>query len=165
MIHAFRLAFTESVTTAFRPRGAAGRWNSEGVIVVYTAEHPALAALELLAAWDAYEDFSRYRLFRCDIHEEAVRDAVPELLAELVDVRDAQATRTIGDAWARSRTSVALRVPSVVSSASYNVLVNPDHPDFDDAVERTPLGPFRYDVRLVELLRRAKANDANAGRA
>ena len=63
MIHAYRLAFTDSITTAFRPRGAPGRWNSKGTVVVYTAEHPALAALEMLTAWDVYADFGRYHLY------------------------------------------------------------------------------------------------------
>lgn len=50
---------------------------------------------------------------------------------------------------------MALRVPSVVAPASFTYLLNPDHPDFDAAAKRNTLGPFRYDERLLELVRLA----------
>lgn len=156
MTQAYRLAFTESITAAFRPRGAAGRWNSKGVIMIYAAEHPALAALELLTAWDDYEDFSNYHLYHCEIRQDSIYDAIPDLLAGDIDVHDQRTTQRFGDDWAQGRRSVALRVPSVVSTASYNYLLNPDHPDFEQAVTRIPLGLYRYDGRLLTLLVRAK---------
>ena len=158
MIHAYRLAFTDLVTTAFRTRGAPGRWNSKGTALVYSAEHPALAALEMLTAWDAYVDFGGYHLYRCEIDDDALLDAVPDVRSGRLDVQDVEATRQCGDAWVEGRRSVALRVPSVVSAASYNYLLNPDHPDFDRSTRRSYLGPYRYDGRLLELLDRAKSN-------
>lgn len=156
MIHSYRLAFTDSITTAFRPRGTFGRWNSKGTIVIYTAEHPALAALEMLTAWDDYQDFRRYHLYRCEIDEDAVHDAIPDLRVDSIDIHDKQATQQYGDAWTRARRSVALRVPSVVSAASYNYLLDPDHPDFETSVRRHHVGPYQYDARLLDLLERAE---------
>lgn len=156
MIHAYRLAFTDALATAFRPRGAEGRWNRRGTVVVYAAEHPALAALEMLTAWQAYEDFASYHLFRCDLDANAVHDAVPEAIDGRLDARDRTETQRYGDAWIRARSSVALRVPSVVATASHDVLLNPNHPDFDATTRRVHLGPFRYDPRLLDLLARAK---------
>lgn len=155
MTQAYRLAITDSITAAFRPRGAAGRWNSKGGIVVYAAEHPALAALEMLTAWDDYEDFSHYHLYHCQISQDAVYDAIPDIQAGDFDVHDQLTTRRYGDNWAQRQQSVGLRVPSIVSTASYNYLLNPDHPDFERAVMRTPLGLYRYDERLLTLLVRA----------
>ncbi len=152
----YRLAFTDSIAAAFRPRGAPGRWNSKGTIVVYTAEHPALAALELLAAWADYEDFGRYHLYRCRIGEDAVLDASPRLAASGLELGDLGATRAFGDAWVASKEAAALRVPSVMAPFSYNYLLNPDHPDFESRIEREAIGPFRYDARLLELLESAK---------
>lgn len=146
MIHSYRLAFTDSITTAFRPCGAAGRWHSRGVVVVYTAEHPALAALELLAAWDDYADFSRYHLYRCTFSRDAVSDALADFTVTGLDVQDKGATQPYGDHWTANQESPVLRVPSVVVPASYNYLLNPDHPDFDRAMTREALGPFRYDA-------------------
>ncbi len=42
----------------------------------------------------------------------------------------------------RAELSVALRVPSVAAPASYNYLLNPDHPEFPEAVARELLGSF-----------------------
>jgi RES domain-containing protein len=40
-----------------------------------------------------------------------------------------EGTRQIGVAWLASTESVALRVPSVVAPDSFNILLNPTHPD------------------------------------
>lgn len=156
MIQAYRVAFTDSVATAFRPRAAPGRWNTKGAVVVYAAEHPALAALEMLTAWDVYVDFGRYHLYLCEIDEHAVQDAIPDVRDARLDIHDLEAARQYGDAWVQARRSVALRVPSVVSAASYDYLLDPDHPDFDTSTRRIHLGPYRYDPRLLELIERAK---------
>jgi RES domain-containing protein len=156
LIQTYRLAFTDSITTAFRPRGAAGRWNSKGVVVVYTAEHPALAALEMLTSWDDYENFGNYHLYRCEFSDEAVADALGDIYVTGIDVRHKPATRKFGDQWVQSQESVILRVPSVVVPASLNYVLNPDHPDFDRIVKRENLGLFRYDERILDLIERAK---------
>ena len=146
----YRLAFTNSLSAAFRPRGAPGRWNSEGVVVVYTAEHAALAALEILAGWEVYASLQGYSLYRCTFDEALLEDAIDDL-----DARDRAQTRAYGDAWVREARSVALRVPSVVAPESFNVLLNPDHPDFRQ-VEVEPLGPFSFEERIAALVERAK---------
>ena len=58
------------------------------------------------------------------------------------------ATRTLGDKWARSRSSVGLIVPSSAGTPpSFNVLVNPEHPDAGRIqIERTT--PFAFNARL-----------------
>lgn len=147
MISSYRLAYTDSLFTAFRPRGAAARWNSEGVIIVYTAEHPALAAMEILAGWEAYLSLADYHLFRCRFDEAVVNDAPRDL-----DVFEKGATRVAGDAWAGERRSVVLRVPSVVVPESTNYLLNPGHPEFAVVIEITPLGRFSFDERIQRLL-------------
>ena len=146
----YRLAFTNSLSAAFRPRGAPGRWNSEGVVVVYTAEHAALAALEILAGWEVYASLQGYSLYRCTFDEALLEDALDDL-----DARDRAQTRAYGDAWVREARSVALRVPSVVAPESFNMLLNPDHPDFRQ-VEAEPLGPFSFEERIAALVERAK---------
>ena len=40
-----------------------------------------------------------------------------------------EATRRAGDDWLRSRRTALLRVPSVIVPATWNVLINPQHPD------------------------------------
>lgn len=91
--------------------------------MVYTAEHPALAALEILNGWEVYANLSGYLLYRCTFGAAAVLDAPPDL-----NVDDRAATRAFGDAWVRGRASVALRVRSAAVVAAYNYLLNPDTP-------------------------------------
>ena len=144
------MAFTENLSAAFRPRGAPGRWNSEGVVMVYTAEHAALAALEILAGWELYASLQGYSLYRCTFGEALVEDVPAEL-----DIYDKGETRAYGDAWVRERRSVAIRVPSVVAPESFNALLNPDHRDFQKVMLEL-LGPFNFEDRVATLVERAK---------
>jgi len=140
------------LASAFRPRGAAARWNSEGTVLVYTAEHPALAALEILNGWEVYARLSGYHLYRCAFDAAGVLETPPDL-----DVRDREATRAFGDAWVQGRGRVALKVPSAAVPDAYNYLLNPDHPDFADKVRLEALGPFAFDARVEKLVQEAKA--------
>jgi RES domain-containing protein len=151
LIKSYRLAYTDSLLAAFRPRGARARWNREGTILVYTSEHPALAALEILNGWEVYATLAGYHLYRCTFDERLVREAPSEL-----DILDEARTRAYGDAWARCQESVVLKVRSVVAPESYNYLLNPHHPDFSSQVTLEPLGPFGFDERVERLLQQAK---------
>jgi RES domain-containing protein len=115
-----------------------GRWNSPGRPVVYLAEHPALAALELRVHLDLPlallpADFVLMRVFL---------PADPNTLfpTEAGSVE-------IGDAWLREAQSASLRVPSVLVPHAWNVLLNPGHPDAAQASIRT-VEPFGFDPRL-----------------
>ena len=150
-MHSYRLAFTDSVLSAFRPRGAPARWNSEGTVMVYTSEHIALSALEILTGWEAYPSLQGYHLYRATFAETHIVEA-PESL----DVHNKTLTRDFGDTWIREGQSLALKVPSVVAPYSFNYLLNPAHPDFYNEVRLEPLGPFIFDKRIEGLTEAAK---------
>ncbi len=118
--------------------------------MVYTAEHAALAALEILAGWEVYASLQGYNLYRCTFDETLLENAPDDL-----GINDRVQTRSYGDTWVREARSVALRVPSVVAPESFNVLLNPDHPDFRQ-VEVEPLGSFSFEERIAALVERAK---------
>jgi RES domain-containing protein len=126
-----------------------GRWNSPGRPVVYFAEHPALAALEVRVHLDLpFEllpnDFVLMRSMLSD-----------RLVAEIDDPPDDLAsgshTLTVGDAWLVRGQSVALRVPSVLVPNAWNILLNPRHPDAARA-RITGIDPFHFDPRLWQPL-------------
>lgn len=119
--------------------------------MVYTAEHPALAALEILNGWEVYAKLSGYFLYRCTFAAESALEAPAEL-----DVRNREATRAYGDAWAGGRESVALKVSSLAVPDACNYLLNPNHPDFSARVTLELLGPFAFDARVEKLVREAK---------
>lgn len=115
-----------------------GRWNSPGRPVVYLAEHPALAALEVRVHLDLPLELlpDDYVLMAV-----AVPDAVIGEISEIVE------TLSAGDAWLQQSRTAALRVPSVLMPHAWNILVNPRHRDAGEVrVER--LEPFRFDPRL-----------------
>ena len=57
-------------------------------------------------------------------------------------------TMQIGDEWVRAGKSVALAVPSVLSTSEMNFLLNPKHPDFKRIKISQPV-EYRFDSRLL----------------
>ena len=106
-----------------------GRWHTRGRRIVYLADHPASALLEMLVHTDIDLIPDTYQLLRVPLpaHIEIVaieEDALPQ------DWREHQAeTQAVGDQWLTGLASPMLRVPSAVVPKSYNFLLNPEHPD------------------------------------
>src|SRR5215475_3215924 len=105
---------------------AAGRWHSQGRRIVYLADHPSSALLEMLVHMDRDLIPSTYQLLRID----APSDIAAETIAELPSDWRTQtmATREIGDRWLDRAGSALLQVPSAIGHG-YNFLLNPAHPD------------------------------------
>jgi RES domain-containing protein len=116
-----------------------GRWNSPGRPVVYLADHPALAVLEVLVHLDLPpEDLpDDYVILRVMLAGESL----PETTAPEPHPRAA------GDAWLERRLVSVLRVTSAIVPQAFNLLLNPLHPEAAVAMvaESTP---FRFDPRL-----------------
>ena len=138
----WRIAKSEhaaSVEDMLSGEGAArygGRWNPKGVRAVYCSENSSLAALEILANLARPSTFPSYRILDLDVPDGSIA-AVPG---------------TIGDprqAGAESfRTRLAIIAPSFVNPLERNVVINPDHPDFDKVLPGT-IRPFVFDGRLA----------------
>jgi RES domain-containing protein len=110
---------------------ASGRWHSKGRGVVYLADHPASALIEVLAHLEIdVEDFpADYQLLAVDAPDDIAVTALDA--ASLPTDWRAQTllTRTRGDDWLRANGSALLRVPSAIVPAASNYLLNPAHPD------------------------------------
>jgi RES domain-containing protein len=120
-----------------------GRWNSPGRPMAYFAEHPALAALEVRVHLDL-----PFELLPNDFVLMHVTLA-NRLIAHIGEL--ASPTLAVGDTWLTARRSVALRVPSVLVSYSWNVLFNPRHPNAGQA-QIAAIEPFAFDPRLWQPL-------------
>ena len=142
-----RLAL-ERTGDPLRTVGATGRWNSKGVLVTYLAEHPALAALEVLNYVGIYHSVQGYLLYRLDVPDDQILSA-----PDGIDIRDYAQTRAFGDRWVKDGTSLALRVRSVTGPDSFNVLLNQKHPEMS-ALEAEFLGPYSFDDRVAALVER-----------
>jgi len=108
---------------------AAGRWHSQGKRIVYLADHPSSALLEMLVHMDRDLIPATYQLLRVVVPDGIVIETVvPEELES--DWRsNTIVSRKIGDSWLDSGSSALLRVPSVISERGSNFLLNPAHPD------------------------------------
>jgi RES domain-containing protein len=110
---------------------ASGRWHTRGRRVVYLADHPAAALLEIMVHLeiDAEDLPSHYQLLGVDIPDELPVTALHE--SELPEDwrQRASHTRTLGDDWLREAPAALLRVPSAIVPDASNYLLNPAHPD------------------------------------
>jgi RES domain-containing protein len=110
---------------------ASGRWHSRGRRVVYLAEHPASALLELLVRLEIdVEDFpTHFQLLEIDAPHGITATAMDETSLP-PDWRDqVSVTRARGDDWLRGGAAALLRVPSAIVPATSNYLLNPAHAD------------------------------------
>lgn len=95
--------------------------------MVYAAEHPALALLEVLVHSGRSTLPESDQLLEIETGE-SITEALPGSLK--ADWRHYEThTRDIGDRWLSSAKSLLPRVPSGILPDSFNVLINPLHPD------------------------------------
>ena len=127
-----------------------GRWNSEGIAVAYLSTSLSLAALEYLVHLDV--SLAPMDLVSVEVEvpdgvsrEEVDLEALPEGWSAVSDHPFCVDT---GDEWIRRGESCLLLVPSAVIPKSWNVLLNPAHPDARRIVSTTE--PFAFDRRLLE---------------
>ena len=101
---------------------AAGRWHSQGRRIVYLADHPSSALLEMLVHLDRDLIPATYQLLRVSVPDDIAVKSVDANLP--VDWRSkTMVSREIGDLWLDRSTSVLLRV------RGNNFLLNPAHLD------------------------------------
>ncbi|MFN7941106.1 MAG: RES family NAD+ phosphorylase [Thermoanaerobaculia bacterium] len=152
MPQVWRIVKAAYARRAFDGEGArlyGGRWNSPGVRMVYTSDSLALAALELLTQLNEPSLLPSFVAIAAEIPDDAVRETKPgELPAHWRSHPAPPELQALGDAWARSRASLALRVPSAIVPRQSNFLLNPEHPDLAKLKTRRP-EPFDFDLRLL----------------
>jgi RES domain-containing protein len=130
-----------------------GRWHSVGQRIVYLAESAAGALIESLVHLELDETRlpRSYSLLEIDAPGNVEVETI-----NVLDVSDWKSrpavTRGLGDEWLRARRTAMARVPSAIAPNTWNVLINPDHPD---AVKIRVLQVVRaeYDPRLFPKLR------------
>jgi RES domain-containing protein len=133
-----RHAFADLSGTGAREYG--GRWNSRGRPVVYLAEHPALAVLEVRVHLDLPFDLlpEDYVLLRVGLPDGIAAALVDELPSDPI---------AAGDEWLSGGATAMMRVPSVLVPRAHNLLLNPLHRDSAGA-RALEVIPFAFDERL-----------------
>ncbi len=111
--------------------------------MVYTAEHPALSAMEVLVHMNMdMDDLPDYVLLEIFIPDDLSIDAFQ------VDPSDTQMCLDHGISWLSAGKNAVAKAPSVLMPKSYNYLINPQH---EDAARIAIQGeqPFVFDGRLT----------------
>jgi len=125
---------------------ASGRWHTRGKRIVYCVPNPAAALVEILVHAEIDIDDVPSTLQYLEIE---ASDAV-STAAAFADAVDPEKSRRIGDEWLRSGRTALLRVPSVVVPATWNVLINPQHPD-SAVISIIGVHQHRIDGRLFRM--------------
>jgi RES domain-containing protein len=151
MASAWRIVLASEAAAAFSGQGAwryGGRWNSRGVRVIYASEHQSTAALEVFVHNKPFNPNERYKAFRLEWPDSLTEGFPAEKLPANWRVFPAPVeTKEIGDRWVQERRSAVLALPSVISPADTNFLLNPEHRDFKRIRIASPID-FDFDPRL-----------------
>jgi RES domain-containing protein len=119
-----------------------GRWHSKGKPIVYFADHPALAMLEVLVNMDIEEEFlTEYVMLKIEIPDSINVEKIN------TDPFDEFNCQKLGNEWLKNEKTSVCRVRSILSPESYNYLFNPLH----FKAQKTKIlkaAPFIFDARL-----------------
>ena len=127
---------------------AAGRWHYAGQPVVYLAENPASALLEVCvhtAASDVPPEFTLLRIEGPELETPAItQSTLPDDWPARLEI-----TRGLGSDWLRKRESVLLKLPSAIVPQTTNFLFNPLHPDAS-RFEIVAAFSYPFDARMKQ---------------
>ncbi|HET8737162.1 MAG TPA: RES family NAD+ phosphorylase [Pricia sp.] len=132
--------------------GRENRWNQAKQYVIYASQSKALATLEMVANRGAIMEGALYRLLTLEISRPGEILTVvrtQELGNRWQNMENRPTTQEIGSRWYIEKSSVALKVPSVLVNGEYNFVINTDHPDFDKRVALKSVEDFYWDARLL----------------
>jgi len=90
--------------------------------MVYCADHPATALLEILVHLDAEDSPSTFQLLEIDIPD-AVAPTAPELPENWMD--DVAKTQQIGSDFIAGMSEAVMKVPCAIVPFTHNYLLNP----------------------------------------
>ena len=152
MASAWRIVRASRAQTAFTGQGPwryGGRWNSSGVRVVYVSEHQSTAALEVFANRVPFILEEKYKAFRLEW---------PDHLTEILPATKLPGNwkmsppppeaMEVGNRWVHEQRSAVLALPSAISPADKNFLLNPEHSDFKRIRIAAPVD-YDFDPRLL----------------
>ena len=128
-----------------------GRWHTRGRRVVYCAQSPAAALLEILVHFEIdIQDLPvRYRLLKIEAPDDVQVEhvAVDHLSTDWPE--RTELTRALGDGWLTKGSTALLSVPSAIVPETFNLLLNPAHQDAK-RIAIVQAGEHAIDPRLLK---------------
>jgi RES domain-containing protein len=129
-----------------------GRWHTKGKPIVYLAEHPALAMLEVMAHLEVDPEDIPETFKLLTVNVPSIADHCMNLSNELLTKgwnNNTELTQSIGDEWLAKGLSTLLKVPSAIMPSSYNYLLNPLTTNSKD-IDIVEVTLFPFDERLLK---------------
>lgn len=123
---------------------SSGRWNTLGTAIVYCADHPATAMVEILVHLDPEDLPAAFQLLQIDVPD-TIEVAVPALADGWRD--DEPTTQRIGTDFVNAGRRPVMQVPSVVVPFASNDLLSP-HMAKDSGVRIIGMTAHPFDPRL-----------------
>lgn len=150
----WRITTARFAAGAFTGEGArryGGRWNPQGGEMVYTAQSPALALLELMVQDDPLR--ANYVLLPATVPDDVVCSTLSpaDLPPDWRSLGQRPRLQALGLQWLQQGRGAVLQVPSAVLPAESNLLLNPRHPDFARITVGAPQS-LAVDARLLRNL-------------
>lgn len=121
-----------------------GRWNEKGFSALYTSSSLSLCICETLVHCD--KSIIPQNMFFAEM--EFPDNLIP---SDFIKIPEDSDQISVGTQWLKSKSSVCIKVPSIILPAEYNkdfnIIFNPEHPDFSKLKINTIVScPF--DLRL-----------------
>jgi RES domain-containing protein len=129
-------------------RRKSGRWNFDGVPVVYTAGSLSLAALEVLAHSDPSILPEDLVYIEAEIPKGIAIAQLQSLPKDWQEIPAPNSTKALGNRWVQDAKTAVIAVPSSLIRIETNYLINPLHPDFKKIKVQKPV-KFNFDSRLL----------------
>lgn len=128
-------------------RGA--RWNSIGVEMIYTAANRSLAMAEVAVHFSLATIPVDYMMTTIFIPDDISlqRLNTSDLPQDWNSFPPPSTTQAIGDRFIYDNKTGVLQIPSAVTKGDYNLLLNPNHPDFK-RIKILLTEPFPFDKRI-----------------
>lgn len=130
-------------------RQVSGRWHGMPRAVLYAAEHPALAMVEVMAHMRLRLDNipTTLKLITLDVADGAIISRTPALPDGWQ--ANVPATQAVGNQWLDGGKGLLLPLPSALLAEATNYLLNPAHPQAASHLRETKVRPFWFDPRLL----------------
>lgn len=142
-----KIKFKEDIT-GLGPKLYGSRWNTQGLSMLYTAEHISLAVLETLVHLEKSEIPVSYWLLTIKMPDNTAGIVIDFNRLKKNWAADEEYTQFMGSQFLTNNESLFLKVPSAVINEESNFLLNPIHKDFKK-VQIIKTNEFNFDTRLL----------------
>jgi len=152
-MEAYRLS-REKFAVNLSGKGAAlkgARWNSIGVELIYTASNRSLAMAEVAVHFTLATLPSDYMIITIFIPNNISiqKFKIANLPTNWNTFPHPSTTQKIGDQFIADNKFCVLQIPSAVTQGDYNLLINPNHPDFK-RIKIIATDKFPFDKRIFK---------------